>query len=66
MRELYRLPPRSIPGFQPVSRHYPFYRQAAFGNIVTTVYAAIFREIKQKGEASRFTQTDRGKFALKQ
>jgi len=31
-----------------------------------TLYAAIFREIKQKGEASRFTQTDRGKFALKQ
>ena len=31
-----------------------------------TLYAAIFREIRQKGEASRFTQTDRGKFALKQ
>ncbi|HUW35554.1 MAG TPA: winged helix-turn-helix domain-containing protein [Planctomycetota bacterium] len=31
-----------------------------------SLYASIFREIKQKGEASRFTQTDRGKFALKQ
>ena len=31
-----------------------------------TLYAAIFREIKQKGEASRFIQPDRGKFALKQ
>jgi len=30
-----------------------------------SLYAAIFREIKQKGEASRFTQPDRGKFALK-
>ena len=30
-----------------------------------TLYAAIFREIKQKGEASRFIQPDRGKFALK-
>ena len=29
-----------------------------------SLYAAIFREIKQKGEASRFIQPDRGKFAL--
>ncbi|HUU68737.1 MAG TPA: winged helix-turn-helix domain-containing protein, partial [Planctomycetota bacterium] len=29
-----------------------------------SLYAAIFREIKQRGEASRFRKTDRGKFAL--
>ena len=31
-----------------------------------SLYASIFREIKQKGEASRFIQPERGKFALKQ
>ena len=30
----------------------------------STLYAAILREIKDKGETSRFTKTDRGKFAL--
>ena len=30
----------------------------------STLYAAILREIKDKGEASRFRKTDRGKFAL--
>ena len=29
-----------------------------------TLYAAILREIKTKGNASRFTKADRGKFAL--
>ncbi len=31
----------------------------------STLYAAILREITLKGEASRFTKTERGKFALK-
>lgn len=30
-----------------------------------TVYAAIIREIAKKGDASRFSKTERGKFALK-
>ena len=30
-----------------------------------TLYAAISREIKTKGDASRFTKAERGKFALK-
>ena len=29
-----------------------------------TLYAALLREIRDKGEASRFRKTDRGKFAL--
>jgi len=37
---------------------------AKFGNIVTTVYAAVLREIRDKGEASRFRKVERGKFAL--
>jgi hypothetical protein len=36
---------------------------AHFGNIVTTVYAAIAREVKRKGAASRFVQTGPGRFA---
>src|SRR5512142_50510 len=31
-----------------------------------TLYAAILREIASKGKESRFTKTERGKFALKQ
>jgi hypothetical protein len=30
-----------------------------------TLYSAILREIKVKGKESRFTKTERGKFALK-
>jgi len=30
----------------------------------STLYAAILREIRDKGDASRFTKADRGKFAL--
>ena len=30
----------------------------------STLYAAIGREIKTKGDASRFVKTERGKFAL--
>ena len=29
-----------------------------------TLYAAILREIKAKGDSSRFVKADRGKFAL--
>ena len=36
---------------------------AKFGNIVTTVYAAMAREIQVKGAAARFRKTERGKFA---
>ena len=36
---------------------------AIFGNIVTTVYSAILREISEKGKDARFTKTERGKFA---
>jgi len=63
-RELPRLPPRPVPGCQPVPRHYPLYRQATFPNIVHTVYAAILREINTKGEDSRFEKVERGRFAL--
>jgi hypothetical protein len=49
-------------GFQPVSRDQSIYRQAAFANIVTTVYSAILREITTKGEAGRFRKVERGKF----
>jgi hypothetical protein len=38
---------------------------AKFGNIVTTVYSAILREINEKGKDSRFTKTERGKFTAK-
>jgi len=37
---------------------------ATFGNIVTTVYSAILREISAKGKDARFKKTERGKFAL--
>jgi len=37
---------------------------ARFPNIVHAVYASILREIKTKGEASRFVKAERGKFAL--
>jgi hypothetical protein len=30
-----------------------------------TLYSSILREIQKKGEAARFTKTERGKFALK-
>ena len=63
-RELSRLPPRPVPGRQPVPRHYPLYRQAAFPNVVHTVNAAIIREIATKGDDSRFEKVERGKFAL--
>ncbi len=33
------------------------------GNIVTTVYAAIAREINTKGQDARFKKTGRGLFA---
>ena len=36
---------------------------AIFGNIVTAVYAAIAREGKLKGAASRFIKTGPGRFA---
>jgi len=64
MRELHRPPARSVQGLQPASRHYPLYRQAAFGNIVTAVYAAITREIAAKGKDARFRKVERGKFEL--
>ena len=36
---------------------------AKFGNIVTTVYSAILREINTNGKESRFAKAERGKFA---
>jgi hypothetical protein len=35
---------------------------AQFGKIVTSVYAAILREVRAKGKDARFRKTDRGKF----
>jgi hypothetical protein len=37
---------------------------ANFGNIVTTVYSAILREISKKGKEARFEKEDRGLFAI--
>jgi hypothetical protein len=42
----------------------PIKGQATFGTIVTAVNAAILREITTKAKESRFTKTERGKFAL--
>ena len=39
---------------------------AQFHNIVHAVYAAIIREIANKGDDSRFVKVERGKFSLKQ
>ena len=64
-RELLRSPARSIPGLQPASGDQPITSQHTFGNIVTAVYSAILREIKTKGNDSRFVKADRGKFEIK-
>ena len=55
---LHRLPPRSAPRLQPASRDHPLYRQQAFGNIVTSVYAAIIRECAAKGKDARFRRAE--------
>jgi len=59
------LPPRPVTGHQLLAVKQPIERQATFGNIVTTVYSAILREISVKGKDSRFKKSERGKFALK-
>ncbi len=48
------LPPRPVTGHQLLAVKQPIERQATFGNIVTTVYAAIAREIATKGDEARF------------
>jgi hypothetical protein len=37
---------------------------ANFGNIVTTVYSAILREISTKGKEARFKKENRGLLAI--
>ena len=54
-----------MPRHQPASIDYPIRGQPAFGNIVTTVYSAILRELSTKGEQARFIKTERGKFGLR-
>jgi hypothetical protein len=39
-------------------------RGAKFGNIVTSVYSAILRQINAKGEDARLENVDRGQFSL--
>ena len=56
------LPPRSVTRYQRPAIDQPIKRQATFGNIVTTVYAAMIREIGKKGKESRFAKSERGKF----
>jgi hypothetical protein len=63
VQELLWLPPRSIPGAQQGPADQPINCQHAFGNIVTTVYSGILKEISTKGKESRFKKTDRGRFA---
>ena len=41
-----------------------FWQPRAGKTPANTLYAALLREIRDKGEASRFRKTDRGKFAL--
>lgn len=62
-QELLWLPARSIPGAQQGPADQPINCQHAFGNIVTTVYSGIIKEISTKGKESRFQKTDRGRFA---
>jgi len=62
-QELPRLPPGSAGGSQQAPGDQPINRKHPFGNIVTAVYAAIAREVKLKGAASRFIKTGPGRFA---
>jgi hypothetical protein len=57
------LPPRSVTRCQRFAINHPIKGQATFGNIVTAVYNAILREVSTKGTNSRFTKSERGKFA---
>jgi hypothetical protein len=57
------LPPRAVARCQRLAINHPIKGQATFGNIVTTVYSAIAREITTKGAQSRFVKAERGKFA---
>ena len=59
------LPPRSVARCQLVTIDHPIKGQAAFGNIVTTVSAALGSEINKKGNASRFAKPAPGKFTLR-
>jgi len=65
LRRSVRLPPRAIAGPQSAFGDQPIERHQVFGNIVTTVYSAIAREITTKGTQSRFVKAGRGKFALR-
>jgi hypothetical protein len=46
--------------------NHPIKGQATFGNIVTTVYSAVLREMQTKGDKARFCKIGRGQFALRQ
>jgi hypothetical protein len=56
VRITYRSPPALLT---------PAPQGAKHGNVVTTVYAAILREINDKGAEARFEKVDRGQFARK-
>jgi hypothetical protein len=62
-QELHRLPPRTLRRHQPDSFNHPIKQQQVFGNVVTTVYASILRDL-QKGKDARFAKVDRGQFTL--
>jgi hypothetical protein len=59
------LPPRSATRRQRFAIDQPIKSQATFGNIVTTVYSAILRELKAKGGESRFRKVEKGRFSAK-
>jgi hypothetical protein len=57
------LPPRPVARCQRLAIDHPIKGQAAFGNIVTAVYAAMARETTTKGATSRFRKVGPGQFA---
>jgi hypothetical protein len=59
------LPTRSTNGHESLAIDQPHHGQAAFGNIVTAVYAAILREVGAKGDEARFLKVDRGLFGAR-
>jgi hypothetical protein len=65
IKRLRRPPPRSILRSQPVLGEKSIPGCQVFGNIVTTVYSAILREIAAKGSKARFQKTERGRFGIK-
>ncbi|HUU97570.1 MAG TPA: winged helix-turn-helix domain-containing protein [Phycisphaerae bacterium] len=56
--------PMSCPDLVKQATERGYWQRLAGKTPASTLYAAILREIRDKGEASRFRKTDRGKFAL--